>query len=77
MPRDFNAELKKQLRLLEPSCNAYDAGDHDEAVRIATQLAIIVYDSGKNHSVVSLPGVKGRIRLLSPRHARRTPLSAT
>ena len=67
---DFPEQLGKQLRFLERSCSAYDSGDRDEAVRIATALANVFYDSTKSTSLLRHLGRKD-IRLLST--SRRYP----
>ena len=43
MPMDFCQQLRKQLRYLDTSCREYDAGNRDEAIRIATSLRVIFH----------------------------------
>jgi hypothetical protein len=45
MPRDYIAELKKQIQFIKTSCKVYDDGNCDEAIRIATSLRVIFYKS--------------------------------
>lgn len=49
---DFKLHLRKQLNFLERSCNAYDAGDHDEAIRIATVIRIMIHQTQKSTSLL-------------------------
>ena len=37
-PVDFTKQLDKQLGFIEASCNGFDNGHRDEAIRIATAL---------------------------------------
>jgi hypothetical protein len=64
MAKDFQAELRKQLRFLHASCDAYDNGNKEEAVRLATTLAILFYNSGKSQSLLSHLKL-GDVRLMS------------
>jgi hypothetical protein len=50
---DIEQHLQRQLRLLEKSCVAYDAGDRDEYGRIATAIRVIVYDNRTSRSLLS------------------------
>jgi hypothetical protein len=72
---------------LATSCQAYDAGEKYEAVRLAPIVFTIVHDGGKQHSLLSQIGVKHDIpwmstaRVISPdkergifRSLRYTPL---
>jgi hypothetical protein len=63
-PRNFQSELKKQLRFLRTSSDAYDNGDKEEAVRLATILATLFHDGGQSQSLLSHLKLKD-IRLLS------------
>lgn len=46
--QDFKTQLTRQLRFLRASCEAYDRGDVDEAVRIATIMRTLMKDRGRN-----------------------------
>ena len=61
---EFCNHLKKQLRFLERSCNAFDSGDHDEAIRIATIARILLHDTRSSTSLLTYLG-KNDIKLLS------------
>lgn len=62
----FKDHLARQLRFVERSCEAYDAGNTDEAIRIAVQLRVILH-----------PGGKRRRSLLQHLNASRLPLLTT
>ncbi len=72
--RAYKEALATQLRYIHRSCQIFDQGHWDEAIRIATQLRIILYQgSGKNKSLLQRLGVQGRVKLLSTVH----PVSPT
>ncbi len=41
----FRDQLRRQLRYIENSCQAYDQGDIDEGIRIATSLRVILHNT--------------------------------
>ena len=43
-PEELDAQLAKQIRFLEASCELYDAGHEDEAVRLAQAVRVLVHD---------------------------------
>lgn len=49
---DFKIHLRKQLGFLERSCNAYDDGVHDEAIRIATIIRILIHQTSNSTSLL-------------------------
>lgn len=49
---DFKLHLRKQLNFLERSCNAYDAGAHEEAIRIATVIRILIHQTKNSTSLL-------------------------
>lgn len=51
-PVDFKAHLTRQLSFLLRSCQSYDAGFHDEAVRIATVVRVIIHGTGSSTSLL-------------------------
>jgi hypothetical protein len=67
---DFREQLARQLRYLERSSLAYDAGDREEGVRLAGPLAVIFHDTTESTSLLRHLGKKD-IRLLST--ARKYP----
>ena len=52
MSVNFHRQLAKQFGFLEASCRAYDAGNKDEAVRIATCLRILFHDTSHSSSLI-------------------------
>jgi len=55
MPKnDLTAQLVRQLGFLRSSCASYDNGCLDEAVRIATTIRVIIYDTKKSPSLLRL-----------------------
>ncbi|HTD02674.1 hypothetical protein [Undibacterium sp.] len=57
-------QLEKQLRFLERSAKAYDEGEHDDAIRIATSIRVICHQTSNSTSLLSMLGASG-INLLS------------
>jgi hypothetical protein len=49
---DFAAHLKRQIGFLNRSCAAFDAGQIDEAIRIATTVRVIVHQTKKSTSLL-------------------------
>ncbi|OAI48212.1 hypothetical protein AYO44_07570 [Planctomycetaceae bacterium SCGC AG-212-F19] len=65
MARDhFIYQLGRQLRFLETSCRDYDAGNWEEAIRIATTLRVIFHHTNNSTSLLSHLG-ETTINLLS------------
>lgn len=62
---DFKAALVRQLRFLSKSCHGFDAGFHDEAIRIAQCIRVLMHDTKKQRSVLTHLGAKQRITLTS------------
>ena len=61
----YQSQLHKQLRFLERSCNAYDAGEKDEAVRIANAIFTIFQDGSGYQSLHSHLRVRKTVRMCS------------
>jgi hypothetical protein len=59
MTQDFRAHLTRQLRLMALSCESYDAGYQDEAIRIAQSLRILLHDTKRQTSLVSHLNARG------------------
>ena len=64
----FQKELKKQLGFLERSCQMYDEGHIDEAIRIAATLRTLIHDTEKSTSLLKHLDATG-IRLWSTIHS--------
>lgn len=49
---DFQSHLRRQLRFLESSAASFDSGFHDEAVRIATVIRILIHQTKSSTSLL-------------------------
>jgi len=56
----FREQLKRQLGFLERSCSLYDMGNQEEAIRIATCIRVLVYDSKQSKSISLLTHLNAR-----------------
>ncbi|QLA17193.1 tetratricopeptide repeat protein [Desulfolutivibrio sulfoxidireducens] len=61
---DLKEQLERQLKFLRRSCEIFDSGNEDEALRIATTLRTLLRDA-KSDSLFKLLGQKNDIFLLS------------
>ncbi|MTV41896.1 hypothetical protein [Duganella radicis] len=53
MPKnDFTRQLRRQLQFLQTSSNAFDSGQHEEAVRLATTLRVLFHDTNSSTSLL-------------------------
>jgi hypothetical protein len=52
-PVDFRESLKRQFGFLARSCHSFDAGYHDEAIRIAQCIRVLMHDTGKQRSLLT------------------------
>jgi hypothetical protein len=50
---DFKAALGRQLRFMNRSCQSFDAGFHDEAIRIAQCIRVLIHDTKRQKSVLA------------------------
>lgn len=50
---DFNEHLKSQLGYLERSCQSFDEGHHDEAIRIATTIRTLIHQTDNSTSLLT------------------------
>lgn len=64
MPIDFQKHLEIQLRFIQTSCDAYDAGQVYEGVRIATSLRVMFHQTRNSTSLLTHLGSPA-IQLLS------------
>ncbi|RJG02777.1 hypothetical protein [Noviherbaspirillum sedimenti] len=49
---DFREHLQRQLGFLERSCESYDAGYRDEAIRIATIIRVLIHNTKASTSLL-------------------------
>lgn len=62
----YREALSTQLGFIQRSCEIFDRGERDEAIRIATQLRVILNPGGgSKKSLLQHLGVHKRIKLLS------------
>ena len=59
-----DAQLKRQLGFLQKSCAAFDAGDADEAIRIAVTLRVLLHDFNQSISLLTHLGIKASLRYI-------------
>jgi hypothetical protein len=55
---DFKAALGRQLGFLSRSCQSFDAGFHDEAIRIAQCLRVLMHNTKMQRSILAHMGAK-------------------
>src|SRR5713101_1988362 len=55
---DFKKALGRQLGFVNRSCQSFDDGCHDEAIRIAQCIRVIMHDTKRQKSVLSHLGAK-------------------
>ena len=55
---DFKTALGRQLGFMNRSCQSFDAGFHDEAIRIAQCIRVIMHDTKRQKSVLAHLGAK-------------------
>jgi hypothetical protein len=53
--------LRRQLEFLRRSCEIYDAGNFDEAIRLAVGIRVLLHDTNKSKSVLSQMKVKEQL----------------
>ena len=61
---DFKAHLKRQIKFIQNSCQLYDQGDLDEAVRLAVTLRVLFHHTKQSTSLLRHLNVKS-LQLLS------------
>ncbi len=55
--------LRRQLEYLRRSCELYDAGHLDEAVRLAVVIRVLIHDTKKSKSLLQQMRVKEQVKL--------------
>ena len=53
MPTDFKSALRRQLGFLASSCQSFDAGFYDEAIRIAQCIRVLIHDTKNQRSLLT------------------------
>jgi len=54
----FKEQLKKQVKFLKSSCAAFDQGEWEESIRIATSIRVLLHDTNKSTSILKYLGAK-------------------
>lgn len=62
-PVDFNQMLKFHLKFIQNSCDAYDNGDIEEALRIAVSLRVLLHDTKDSVSLLTHLNKKSTTKL--------------
>ncbi len=55
---DFELQLKRQLGYLRRSCKIFDLGEHDEAIRIAVSLRVLLHQTKSSTSLLTHLGIQ-------------------
>lgn len=66
--RRFRDQLKRNVGFVRRSCDLYDQGHAEEAIRIATALRVLLHDTRNSKSLLSHLKVKNVIKLNSSCH---------
>jgi hypothetical protein len=57
--------LRRQLEYLRRSCELYDAGHLDEAIRLAVAIRVLMHDTNNSESLLQQMGVKEQVKLVT------------
>lgn len=63
--RDFSADLARQLGFVDRSCQLFDGGARDEAIRIATPLRVMLHQTRNSTSLLTHLGAWPAVPMLS------------
>lgn len=63
--QEQKTHLMRQLGFIRRSCDSYDSGFHDEAIRIAQTIRVLLHDTTASTSLLSLMQQKMNIKLLT------------
>ncbi|MFD1711409.1 hypothetical protein FVQ98_12600 [Ottowia sp. GY511] len=66
-------KLEQQLKFLQASCAAFDAGHESEALRIAVALRVLFHDTANSTSLLSHLGIKNSINIISTIGLKQKP----
>lgn len=73
---NLSEQLRRQLKFIDASCRAYDAGEIEEALRIAVSLRVIFHDTTNSTSLLTHLGKKQSISLISTIGTGKPPPTA-
>lgn len=60
----LDEQLKRQLNYLENSSKLFDKGDHEEAIRLAVTLRVLLHDSTNSTSLLKHLGIKESLQYI-------------
>jgi hypothetical protein len=60
----FENQLERQLNFLRRSALEFDRGNHDEAIRLATTLRVLLHDTQNSTSLLTHLGIKNHLRFI-------------
>lgn len=72
---DFEQQLDRQMGYLRRSCAAFDAGEFDEAVRIALTIRVLVHNTSQSTSLLTHLGIQNALSYIDT-GVYRAPLEA-
>jgi len=61
----MHTQLQRQLGFLKRSCEDFDAGQHDEGLRIAVSLRVIFHDTPASTSLLTHLGIRATAKVLT------------
>lgn len=61
----MHTQLQRQLGFLKRSCDAFDAGQQDEGLRIAVSLRVLFHDTQKSTSLLTHLGIRSTAKVLT------------
>jgi hypothetical protein len=61
---ELEVALRQQVKFLQVSCKAFDDGDEDEALRIASVIRVLVHDTPKSRSLLVQLGVQSKMKFI-------------
>ena len=62
---DATEQLRRQLLFIQWSCDGYDSGHHEEALRIAVSLRVLFHHTNKSHALIKQLDGSFSLHLLS------------
>jgi len=61
----MRSQLQRQLGFLKRSCEDFDAGQHDEGLRIAVSLRVLFHDTSASTSLLTHLGIRTTVKVLT------------
>lgn len=58
---DLEKQFERILKFMHRSCDLFDAGDEDEAIRLALEMRKLLYDRGSSKSLLGQLGIKDKM----------------